>query len=244
MTDQPLAGRIALVTGASRGIGFAAALGLAKAGAHVIAAARTQAGLEELDDAIRAEGRPGATLTPLDLRNGDDIDRLGGVLFQRFGRLDVLVSAAGDLGLITPVAHLEPKTWDRAVAVNLTANYRLIRAMDPLLRQSSAGRALFLTSGAVGAKRPFWGAYAATKAALEALVAAYSEETAHTGVRCVLLNPGPMRTRMRAQAFPGEDPSDLPPPDALAPLIVELARGDLSPPDGVVTFRAAPPHAP
>jgi NAD(P)-dependent dehydrogenase (short-subunit alcohol dehydrogenase family) len=233
-----LNGRVALVTGASRGIGYACALGLAKAGAHVIAVARTQGGLEALDDEIFAATGEHATLAPLDIKDGKGIDQLGGAIFQRWGKLDILVSAAGDLGLITPVAHLEPNTWDRAVAVNLTANYRLIRSMDPLLRAADAGRAIFLTSGAAKGRRPFWGPYAATKAGLEALVGAYAEETAHTSVRCALLNPGPMRTRMRAAAFPGEDPQDLIPPEAIVPLLIDLARSDKTPPDEVVNFSA------
>lgn len=232
-----LSGRVALITGASRGIGYAAAKALAAAGAHVIALARTQGGLEELDDEIRRAGGEAATLVPLDLRDGDSLDHLGRVVYDRFGRLDVLVSAAGDLGLITPVAHLDPKTWDRALAVNLTANYRLIRSMDPLLRQSEAGRAIFLTSLAAAAPRAFWGSYAVTKAGLEMLVGIYADETAHTKVRCALLDPGAMRTKMRAQAFPGEDPEELPPPDALGPLVIELARADRDPPGGVVRFK-------
>jgi len=233
-----LNGRVALVTGASRGIGYACALGLAKAGAHVIAVARTQGGLESLDDEIFQATGEHATLVPMDIKDGKGIDQLGGVIYQRWGKLDILVSAAGDLGLVTPVAHLEPNTWDRAVAVNLTANYRLIRSMDPLLRAADAGRAIFLTSGAAKGKRPFWAPYAATKAALEMLVWTYAEEIAHTEVRCALLNPGPMRTRMRAAAFPGEDPLDLTPPEAIAPLVVDLARADKTPPDEVVNFSA------
>jgi len=235
MSDS-LNGRVALVTGASRGIGYACALALAKAGAHVIAVARTQGGLEALDDEIVKATGEHATLVPLDIKDGKGVDQLGGVIFQRWGRLDILVAAAGDLGLITPVAHIEPNTWDRAVAVNLTANYRLIRSMDPLLRASDAARAVFLTSGAAAAPRPFWGPYAVTKAGLEMLVGCYAEEVAHTPVRCALLNPGPMRTRMRAAAFPGEDPEDLTPPDAIAPLLLDLVRTDKDPPAGVVNF--------
>jgi NAD(P)-dependent dehydrogenase (short-subunit alcohol dehydrogenase family) len=229
-------GRVALVTGASRGIGYACALGLAKAGAHVIAVARTQGGLEALDDEIFQAVGAHATLVPLDLKDGAGIDALGGQIFQRWGKLDILISAAGDLGLITPIAHLEPNTWDRVMAVNLTANYRLIRSLDPLLRKAEAGRAIFLTSGAAAEPRAFWGPYAVSKAALEMLVGTYADETAHTQVRCALLNPGPMRTKMRAIAFPGEDPESLPPPDAIVPLVLELARADKTPPAGVVQF--------
>ena len=228
--------RVVLVTGASRGIGRACALAFARAGAQVVATARTQGALEELDDEItRVTGRS-ATLVPLDLRQSNDIDRLGAALFERWGRLDVLFANAGDLGLVTPVAHLDVSVWDRAVAVNLTANFRLIRAMDPLLRAAPAGRAVFLTTGLVSAPRAFFGAYAATKAGLEALVGAYAEETEHTAVRCALLSPGPMRTRMRAAAFPGEDAGALPPPEALTPLALELARADREPPREVVRF--------
>lgn len=243
MTDAPLPApdftdKTVLVTGASRGIGAACALAFAKAGAHVIATARTQGGLEALDDAaLEATGRR-VTLVPMNIDDGAGIDRLGAALFERWGRLDVLFANAGDLGLTTPVAHLDPKIWDRAVAVNMTANYRLIRSMDPLLRAAPAGRAVFVTSGIARAPRAFLGAYAATKAGLEALVRTYADETAHTPVRCALVNPGPMRTRMRAAAFPGEDPAGLPPPEALAPLVLHLARSDRDPPHEVVDYKA------
>ena len=236
--DQPLEGRVALVTGASRGIGYASALGLAKVGAHVIATARTQGGLEALDDEVLAATGERATLVPLDIKDGKGIDQLGRAIYDRWGKLDILLSAAGDLGLVTPVAHLEPNTWDRAVAVNMTANFRLIRSMDPLLRAAEAGRAIFVTSGVVQNPHAFWGPYAATKAGLEALVRCYADEAAHTNVRCALLSPGPMRTRMRAAAFPGEDPDDLTPPEAIVPLVVDLARADRTPPTEVVSFTA------
>ncbi len=222
--------KIALVTGASRGIGYALALGLAEAGAHVIATARTQAGLEELDDAILAATGAHATLVPLDITDGDGLDRLGAALYERFGKLDILVSSAGDLGLLTPLAHLDPKVWERALAVNATATFRLIRAVDPLLRQGEAGRAVFLTTGAATAPRAFWGAYAASKAALESLVQVYADEVDTTAIRCTLLSPGPLRTRMRMQAFPGEDPADLTPPEALIPLLLELVTPGGEPP--------------
>ncbi len=231
MTDTSLlAGRIALVTGASRGIGYALSLGLARAGAHVIATARTQAGLEELDDAVFAATGAHATLVPLDIEDGDALDRLGAALYERFGKLDILVSNAGDLGLLTPLAHLEPKVWDRALAVNMTANFRLLRAMDPLLRLADAARAVFLTTGAATAPRAFWGSYAATKAGMEALVQVYADEVEDTAIRCTLLSPGPLRTRMRMQAFPGEDPADLTPPEALVPLVLDLVRPGGDPP--------------
>ena len=201
-----LSGRIALVTGASRGIGYGLALALAQAGAHVVATARTQGGLEALDDAVLAATGARATLVPFDIEDGDGVDRLGAALFERFRRLDVLISNAGQLGLLTPVAHLDPEVWSHAVAVNMTATYRLIRSLDPLLRQSDAGRAIFMTSAAAAAPRAFWGAYAATKAGMEALVQTYADEVETTAIRCTLLDPGPLRTRMRRQAFPGEDP--------------------------------------
>ncbi len=216
-----LAGRIALVTGASRGLGRAAAIALAAAGAHVIALARTVGALEELDDAIRAAGGE-ATLVPLDLADGSAIDRLGGVLYTRWGRLDALFGNAGQLGVLTPLAHLDTKVWDEAIGINLTANWRLIRSLDPLLRQSDAGRALFVTSGAAQNLRPFWGAYAVSKAGLEALVRTYAAEIAQTTVRANLIDPGPHRTAMRAKAMPGEDPLSLPEPASLAPVVVEM----------------------
>jgi len=238
--DSPSAasldGQIALVTGATRGIGRAIALGLAQAGAHVIACGRTQGALEALDDEIRVLGVASATLVPLDLADGDGVDRLGGVIHERWGRLDVLISAAGLLGATTPVAHLDPKVWDQVMAVNLTANYRLIRSMDPLLRCSAAGRAVFLTSGAATSPRAFWGPYAASKAGLNALAAVYADEIEHTPVRVAVLNPGPMRTRMRAQAFPGEDPMTLPEPSEIVPLVLELLDRERAPAPGVVSF--------
>ena len=225
-----LAGRIALVTGASRGIGYALALGLARAGAQVVATARTQGGLEELDDAVFAATGVRATLVPLDIEDGGGLDRLGAALYERFGKLDILVSNAGELGLLTPLAHLEPKVWDRAVAVNMTATFRLLRAMDPLLRLAEAARAVFLTTGAAAAPRAFWGAYAATKAGMESLVQVYADEVEGTAIRCTLLSPGPLRTRMRMQAFPGEDPADLTPPEALVPMLLDLVQPGGDPP--------------
>lgn len=220
--------RIVLVTGASRGIGRAAALELAKSGAHVIALARTQGGLEELDDEIRAL-RPGeeapATLVPCDLRDFDALDRLGEAIYRRWGRLDALLGNAGVLGPITPLHHVDPKTWDEALAVNLTANWRLIRSLDPLLRVSSAGRVAFVTSGAAHRAElcAYWGVYATTKAGLEALARTYAAETKNTSnIKVMLVNPGPLRTRMREAAMPGEDPETLKPPDVLAPKLAEI----------------------
>jgi NAD(P)-dependent dehydrogenase (short-subunit alcohol dehydrogenase family) len=217
----PLANRIALVTGASRGIGHATALALARAGAHVIAVARTVGGLEELDDAIRAAGGT-ATLVPLDLKDYAGIDRLGHALHERFGRLDVLVGNAGLLGPLSPLGHVEAKVWDEVMAVNATANWRLICAMDQLLRFSDAGRVVFVTSGVAAQAPAYWGPYTVTKAALEALARTYAAESATTQVRVNLFQPGPIRTRMRAQAMPGEDPMTLEPPDKVAQYIIEL----------------------
>ena len=216
-----LEGRIAVVTGASRGIGYAAALGLAAAGAHVVAVARTSGGLEELDDAIRAKGG-GATLVPLDLKDYPAIDRLGAAIYERWGKLDMLFGNAGVLGVVTPLGHLEPEVWDDAVAVNVTANWRLIRSLDPLLRRSDAGRALFVTSGVTRTLGPYWGSYSITKAALEALVRTYAAEVTNTTVRVNLFSPGAMRTHMRAQAMPGEDPDTLQAPEAAVPDIVRM----------------------
>ena len=237
MTDtpssKPLAGRIALVTGASRGIGRASALALAGAGAHVVAVARTQGALESLDDEIKAVSSEGATLVPMDLLSGDNIDRLGAALYERWGRLDILVSAAAELGVITPVGHLEPRSWDRILNLNLTANWRLLRSFDPLFRRAEAARLIFLTSRVATEPKAFWGAYAASKAGLETLVRVYADEVENTPIRTTLLDPGAMRTKMRAVAYPGEDPDTLTPPDAIAPLVVELARADLTPPSAV-----------
>jgi NAD(P)-dependent dehydrogenase (short-subunit alcohol dehydrogenase family) len=217
----PLADRIALVTGASRGIGHATALALAKAGAHIVAVARTVGGLEDLDDAIKAIGRS-ATLVPLDLKDYDGIDRLGIALHERFGRLDVLVGNAGILGPLSPLGHVEIKAWDEVMAVNVTANWRLICAMDPLLKFSDAGRVVFLSSGVAALALAYWGPYAVSKAALETLARTYAAETATTNVRINLFTPGPIRTRMRAQAMPGEDPMTLETPDKVAEKIVAL----------------------
>ncbi len=219
---MPLDGRVAVVTGASRGIGRAAALALAEAGAHVIAVARTQGALEELDDAIRQRGAS-ATLVPLDLTDYDGIDRLGAAINERWRRLDIVVGNAGILGNLMPVGHVTPKVWDQVMAINVTANWRLIRSLDPLLQMSDAGRAVFVSSGAASKCRAYWGPYSVSKAALEALVRTYAAETANTRIRAMLLNPGPLRTSMRAAAMPGEDPETLKTPEDLAPHIVRLA---------------------
>ena len=225
---KPLQDRIALVTGASRGIGRAAALGFAEAGAHVVAVARTQGALEELDDEIRARGGDPATLVPLDLKDMEALDRLGAALHERWGKLDVLFGNAGILGDLTPLGHVDPKTWDTLMAVNVTANWRLIRSLDPLLRASDAGRAIFVSSGAAHKCTAYWGPYSVSKAALEALARTYAAETLETPVRVMLVNPGPLRTRMRASAMPGEDPETLRTPDDLAPHILRLASPEWS----------------
>src|SRR5216683_5787774 len=225
-TSTPLADRIALVTGASRGIGYAAALALAKAGAHVVAVARTVGGLEELDDAIKGAGGS-ATLVPLDLKDYEGTDRLGLALHERFGRLDALVANAGILGPLSPLGHVEAKAWDEVMAVNVTANWRLICAMDPLLKFSDAGRVVFVSSGEAALALAYWGPYAVSKSALETLARTYAAETATTNVRVNVFTPGPIRTRMRAQAMPGEDPTTLEPPDHVAQTIVELCLPSL-----------------
>ncbi|MCC7167016.1 MAG: SDR family NAD(P)-dependent oxidoreductase [Rhodospirillales bacterium] len=222
--EQRLKDRVALVTGASRGIGAAVAKRFAQEGATVVLVARTQGALEELDDAIRQAGYPKAVLVPGDLRDYEMIDKIGAALYQRFGRLDVLVGNAGTLGMLAPVGHIDLKVWEEAVAVNLTANWRLIRSMDPLLRLSEAGRAIFVTSGVTQGVFPYWGAYAATKAALEALVLTYAGEMSKTKVKVNLLDPGVVRTRLRATAFPGEDASKLVAPEAITETFIELAE--------------------
>jgi len=222
--SKPLQGRRALVTGASRGIGKAVALALADAGADIIAVARarSQGALEDLDDQIRAKGQS-CTLVPMDLKDFDAIDRLGGAIYERWGKLDILVGNAGILGTISPLGHIGVKDWAELMDVNVTANWRLIRSMDPLLKQSDAGRAIFVTSGAAGKHKQHWGGYAVSKAALEELVLTYAAESKISGVKVNLVDPGPIATHMRAKAVPGEDPASLPKPADIAPLFVELA---------------------
>ena len=224
MTDnvQPLRDRIALVTGASRGIGAATAVKLAALGAHVVLVARTQGGLEEVDDAIRKVGGT-ASLTPLDLTDFEIIDKLGAALYERYKKLDILIGNAGLLGTLGPMGHTDPQVWDQTMAVNVTANWRLIRSMDPLLRQSDAGRAIFLTSTAGQRARAYWGIYAVSKAALEMMINTYAQEIEKTHIRVNLFNPTGTRTGMRAEAFPGEDPMTIKTPEYVADQIVELA---------------------
>ena len=224
LDSKPLADRVALVTGASRGVGYATAVALAEAGAHVVALARTQGALEELDDAIRAVGSQ-ATLVPCDLKDGSGLDRLGQAIAARWHRLDVFVGNGGMLGPLTPLAQVEPRQWDQVLATNVTANLRLIRALDPLLRASDAGRVVMLTSGAAhrADMKAYWGPYAITKSAVDTLVRTYAAETMNVSkVRVMAVNPGPLRTAMRAQAMPGEDPKTLRTPAELAPRIVAL----------------------
>src|SRR5215471_15516239 len=220
-----LASRIALVTGASRGIGNATARALAKAGAHIVAVARTQGGLEELDDEIRKDGGT-ATLVPLSLTDVDGIARLGAALYDRHGKLDILIGNAGVAGPSSPLGHIDLKPWNDVIAVNLTANFQLIRCMEPLLRKSDAGRAVFITSGAANQATAYLGPYAASKAALETLVRVWAHETASTPIRVNLFNPGPIRTRMRASVFPGEDPMTLDTPEQAAEFIVPMCAPD------------------
>ena len=216
-----LAGKVILVTGASRGIGYAAALEAAKRGAHVVAVARTVGGLEELDDEIQDLGSS-ATLVPLDLRDGEAIDRLGAAIFERWGALDGLIANAGQLGVLSPLPHVKPEDFDKVMAVNVTANYRLLRSTDLLLRQADAGRAVFVSSSSGKSARPFWGLYAASKAALDAMVKSYAGETEQSKVKVNVFYPGAVRTAMRAKAMPGENPDTLPTPSEIAPKLVDL----------------------
>ena len=227
-----LEGRVALVTGASRGLGASAAVALAKEGAHIIATARTEGGLTELDDQIKAVGGS-ATLVPLDIKDYAGIDRLGAAIFERWKKLDILVGNAGILGKLTPMAHVEPKVWDDVMAVNVTANYRLIRSLDPLLRQSDAGRAIFVSSGLAHKCWAYWGPYSISKAALEAIVKTYAAEISTTPVRANCFSPGATRTNMRATAMPGEDPMSLPHPDDVAAQIIPMCLPDFTDNGGV-----------
>lgn len=216
---KPLAGRVTLVTGASRGIGYASAIALAKAGSHIIATARTQGGLEDLDDEIRAFGGE-TTLVPLDIKQSDGIDQLGAAIHKRWGRLDGMLSNAGILGETGPLPHMSVKSFEDTMLTNVTANFRLIRSMDPLLQASPAGRALFVSSRAAESRKAFSGIYATSKSALNALVQTYATENEKTNLRINVLYPGPVRTNMRAQAMPGEDPKTLPTPKTVADMLL------------------------
>lgn len=223
MTDpQPLASRIALVTGASRGIGYATALALARAGAHVVAAARTVGGLEELDDAIKSAGGS-ATLVPLDMKDLDGIDRLAAAIRDRYGKLDCLVGNAATIGsALSPLDHVTPSDWDSVMAINVTANWRLIRAFSDLLKASDAGRVVFITSGLSHLAHAYWGPYSASKAALNTLARTYAAEVATTNVKVNVFSPGQTKTRMLATAMPSLDMSALNTPETVAPAIVAL----------------------
>jgi NAD(P)-dependent dehydrogenase (short-subunit alcohol dehydrogenase family) len=234
---QPLAGSIALVTGASRGIGRATAIALARAGAHVVAVARTQGALEEVDDAARAAGSS-ATLVPLDMRDYPGIYRLAATLNERYQHLDVLIGNAAVAGQRSPLDHVDPQNWDEAMAVNVTANWHFIRAMDPLLKRAKAGRAVFITSGAATHARAYSGPYSVSKAALNALARTYADETSSTPVRVNLFNPGPTRTRMRALVMPGEDPMTLPTPEQVSEKILELCLPSFTETGKLYDFRA------
>jgi NAD(P)-dependent dehydrogenase (short-subunit alcohol dehydrogenase family) len=231
-----LENRIALVTGASRGIGRSIALGFAREGAHVIALARTQGALEALDDEIKAAGGS-CTLVPADLKDFDGLDNLGATIHERWGKLDIFVGNAGVLGDLTPMHHLEPKVFDELIAVNVTANYRLIRSLDMLLRASDAGRVILVSSGAGEHFHAFWGGYSITKAALNAMAKVYAEEVANSSIRVNIVNPGATRTKMRAIAAPGEDPDTLPHPDELVDMFVELASPECTRNGEIVAFK-------
>ena len=233
-----LSGRIALVTGASRGIGRALAVRFASEGAHVIAVSRTQGALEELDDELQGLSGEGATLVPADLTDFDVIDRMGASIYERFGRLDVLVGNAGLLTRLTPMAQIPPKEWEASIALNLTANWRLLRSFDPLLKMSDAGRAIFITSAAATSNTPYWGAYAVSKAALESMVKTYAGENAKTNICANLFDPGPTRTTLRTIAYPGEKPESLKPPEDVTDQVVELALPSCQSNGEVIQFSA------
>jgi len=241
-TTRPLAGRVTLVTGASRGIGYASAIELAKAGSHIIATARTQGGLEDLDDAIRAlakkeDGIGECTVVPMDFKMLDGIDQLGAAVYERWGRLDGLLANAGVLGELAPVPHITPKLFDETMAVNVTANFRLIRSFEPLLMASPSGRAVFVSSRGAQSRKAFWGAYAASKSALDAMVQCWAAETEKSNLRVNLVNPGPVSTKMRAKAMPGENPDTLPKPKDIAKRLVPLLSPDYKTHGDIISFR-------
>jgi NAD(P)-dependent dehydrogenase (short-subunit alcohol dehydrogenase family) len=232
-----LEGKVALVTGASRGLGFATAIHLAKAGAHIVATARTKGGLEELDDAVKAVGSS-ATLVPMNITDLDAIDRLGASIFERFKKLDILIGNAGTLGKLTPLAHVEPKVWEESLAINLTSNYRLIRSMDTLLQAAPAGRVVFVTSGLAYKCFPYWGTYSIGKAALEALMKTYAAEVATSNMRVNCFSPGPTRTKMRATAMPGEDPETLPTAEEVSEQMLAMCLPEFADNGGVWKYDA------
>jgi NAD(P)-dependent dehydrogenase (short-subunit alcohol dehydrogenase family) len=237
MKKLDLTGKVALVSGASRGIGQAMALELAKAGVHIIATARTTGGLEDLDDAIKLVNGT-CTLVPLDLLSSDGIENLGGIITDRWGKLDILIANAGQLGTLTPAAQVKAKTWNEVIGVNVMAPARMIRAFEPLLLKSDAGRAVFISSGAAASRRAFWAPYAASKSALDALVQSWADEHKSNPLRINVVYPGALRTTMRAKAFPGENPMDLPEAKALWPLIAELVATNCERHGEIVRFEA------
>jgi NAD(P)-dependent dehydrogenase (short-subunit alcohol dehydrogenase family) len=216
-----LAGKIALITGASRGIGAAVAERFAGEGAHLVLVARTVGGLEETDDRVRTAGGS-ATLVPFDLRDFIKIDELGAALYERYGRLDILIGNAAEFGVFSPLGHIDPDVWSEVLDLNLTANWRLIRATDPLLRMAPSGRAVFVTSRLARDALPYYGAYALSKAGLETMVRIYAGEIARTAVRVNLIDPGIARTRLRARIFPGENPESIPEPETVAEAFLDL----------------------
>ncbi len=232
-----LAGRLAVITGASRGIGRAVACAFAGEGAHVILLARTVGGLEEVDDEIKAKGGS-TTLVPLNITDFDALDRLGASIYERWKKLDILVGNAGILGSLTPLGHIAPKEWQSVLDTNLTANWRLIRSLDPLLQQSDAGRVIFVSSGVTQTHKAYWGSYAVSKAGLEALSGLYAAENMKTHLCCNVINPGPVRTHMRAKAMPGEDPQTLTHPNELASLFLELASPSSTRNGEVIDYKA------
>lgn len=235
---KSLDGKIALITGASRGIGAAVARAYARQGAHCVLLARTKGALEELDDEINGLGGT-ATLLPMNLKHEKKIDALGPTLFERFGKLDIFVANAGILGPLSPLHHVAEADWANVMNINLNANWRLVRTLSPMMEQSEAGRAIVLTSGAVAKNRAYWGPYTVSKAAVEALAKTWAAEVTTTNMRVNLVNPGPVATQMRAKAMPGEDPSTIPQPDDLADLFVKLAQSDLTANGEVFTFTPA-----
>lgn len=235
--SKRLDGKIALLTGATRGIGAGVALALADEGAHIILIGRTTGALEEMDDAIRERGGE-ATLVPMNLTDFDAIDRLGGLVAEKWGKLDIMIGNAGILGPISPVSHIPPKEWQDLININLTANYRLLRSFDPLLRASEAARTIFVTSGVAKSCRAYWGGYATTKAALECMVKTYANETVNTTIRTNLINPGPIRTSMRAAAMPGEDPETLDTPEDIAPMFVKMCLPDFQQNGQILDYQA------
>ncbi|MBO6891141.1 MAG: SDR family NAD(P)-dependent oxidoreductase [Roseibium sp.] len=224
--EKDFEGKVALVTGASRGIGYQIAKQLGERGAHVIALAKTVGGLEDLDDEIKSAGGQ-ATLVPLDLTDFEALDRLGAAIFERWKKLDILVGNAGMLGVLSPMGHIKPKDFEKVMAVNVTANWRLIRSLDPLLRQSDAGRAVFLTAVQAATCTAFWGLQSTSKAAVEAMVRTWANESLQTAMKINLVDPGPTRTGLRAKAMPGEAAENLPEPSQVAEEILPLLKPDV-----------------